>query len=94
MSSKSYYVYILTTVNNSVLYTGVTSDLEKRKMEHKLRVKPGFTKKYNVDRLVYFEVFDDINLAIKREKKIKGFVRQKKIELINGINPEWKDLNV
>ena len=91
--SKEYYVYIMTNTMNSVLYTGVTSDLEKRVYEHKLKLIEGFTKKYNVDKLVYFEVFDDINEAIGREKQIKSGSRQRKIDLIVNMNPSWKDLS-
>ena len=89
---KQYYLYIMTNKLNSVLYTGVTSNLEKRVHEHKSKLIEGFTKKYNVDRLVYYEVFDDINDAITREKQIKAGSRQKKIDVIAGINPTWKDL--
>ncbi len=89
---KQYYVYIMTNKLNSVLYTGVTSDLEKRAYEHKSKLVEGFTKKYNVDKLVYYEVFDDINNAIVREKQIKAGTRKKKIDLISSINPAWKDL--
>ena len=89
---KQYYVYIMTNKLNSVLYTGVTSDLEKRAYEHKSKLVERFTKKYNVDKLVYYEVFDDINNAIVREKQIKAGTRKKKIDLISSINPAWKDL--
>jgi putative endonuclease len=87
-----YYVYILTNAYNKVLYTGVTNDLERRRYEHKQKNIKGFTQKYNVDKLVYFEQFDFIDLAISREKQIKGYSRQKKIELINKRNKEWKEL--
>ena len=87
-----YYVYILTNAYNKVLYTGVTNDLERRLYEHKQKNIKGFTQKYNVDKLVYFEQFDFIDLAISREKQIKGYSRQKKIELINKRNKEWKEL--
>jgi putative endonuclease len=90
--SKQYYIYIMTNKLNSVLYTGVTSDLEKRVYEHKSKLIEGFTKKYNVDKLVYYEVYYGINDAITREKQIKGGSRQKKIDLISSINPAWKDL--
>ena len=90
--SKSGYIYILTNKRNTVLYTGVTSDLKKRIYEHRNKLTKGFTKKYNVDKLVYFEVFKDMYNAITREKQIKGGSRQKKIDLIEGINPEWNDL--
>lgn len=87
-----YCVYITTTRNNTALYTGVTGDLKKRIAEHKLKLKEGFTKKYRADKLVYYEGFEDIKAAITREKQIKGGSRQKKIDLIRGINPKWKDL--
>jgi putative endonuclease len=89
---KQYYVYILTNKNNTVLYTGVTNDLKRRVYEHKAKRLEGFTKKYNVDKLVYYEVFEDSYNAIAREKQIKGGSRQKKINLINGMNEAWKDL--
>jgi putative endonuclease len=87
--NKQYYIYIMTNELNTVLYTGVTNDLEKRAEEHKLKLIEGFTKKYNINKLVYYEVFDDINDAIAREKQIKAGSRQKKIDLI----PSWKDLS-
>ena len=77
---------------DKVLYTGVTSDLKKGVYEHKSKLIEGFTKKYNIDKLVYYEVFDDIYNAITREKQIKGGSRQKKIDLIVSMNPGWKDL--
>lgn len=92
MKEKSGYTYILTNVRNNVLYTGVTSDLHKRVYEHKSRMINGFSKKYNLNKLVYFEVLQDIVGAIKREKQIKGWIRKRKIELIESSNPEWKDL--
>jgi len=91
--SKQYYVYIMTNKLDSVLYTGLTSNLEKRVHEHKLKLIEGFTKKYNVDKLVYYEDFDDINDDIEREKQIKSGSRQKKINLISNMNPSWKDLS-
>ena len=81
----------MTNAHHNVLYTGVTNELQRRVLEHKAG-KSGFTKKYNVTKLVYFECGDDINSAIAREKQIKAGSRQKKIDLINSINPEWKDL--
>ena len=75
-----------------MLYTGVTSGLIKRVYEHKNKLADGFTKKYNVNKLVYYEIFGDIMSAIEREKQIKGWVRKKKIALIEKENPEWKDL--
>ncbi len=87
-----YFVYILTNSNNSVLYTGVTNDLERRCFEHRQKRIKGFTYKYNVDKLIYFEQFDCINEAIAREKKIKGYSRLKKIALVNNFNKNWDDL--
>jgi len=88
------YVYIMTNKNNTVLYTGVTSDLKERVTQHKLKLHPqSFTAKYNICKLVYFEVFESIIEAIDREKQIKGGSRKKKIEMINKLNPEWKDLS-
>ncbi len=89
---KSYYVYILTNQYNTVLYTGVSDDLRRRIDEHKKKLVPGFTEKYNLNKLVYFEEGTDISQAIVREKQIKGGSRQKKIDLINRMNPEWRDL--
>ncbi|MBI4976121.1 MAG: GIY-YIG nuclease family protein [Spirochaetes bacterium] len=82
----------MTNKNNTVLYTGVTNDLVRRVYEHKEKVVDGFTKRYNVTKLVYFEPFDDIEYAIIREKQIKGGSRRKKIDLIENINKEWRDL--
>ena len=84
-----YYVYILTNAHHSVLYTGVTNDLERRCYEHRQKKIKGFTRKYNVDKLIYFERFDFIDLAIAREKQIKGYSRAKKIALINQFNKDW-----
>jgi putative endonuclease len=92
MEYKQYYVYIVTNQHNTVLYTGVTNDLKRRIIEHKEKIIDGFTKKYNIDKLVYFEVHDDPYNAILREKKIKGGSRQRKLELINGMNAELRDL--
>ena len=92
MNKKQYYIYIATNKLNTVLYTGVTNDLIKRIWQHKNKVLPGFTSKYNINKLVYYEIFDDINEAIKREKKIKGGSRKKKINLIVKDNPKFKDL--
>ena len=88
-----YYIYILTNKNNKVLYTGVTNNLKRRLNEHKNKLVEGFTKKYNVNKLVYFETYKSIKTAIKREKQIKGWLRIKKIELIESQNPEWEDLS-
>jgi putative endonuclease len=89
---KLYCVYIITNKNNTVLYTGVTNDLKRRVYEHKEKLVKGFTSKYNLYKLVFYEVTEDIDSAISREKKIKGGSRQRKIDLINDMNPEWKDL--
>jgi len=89
---KQGYVYMMTNKMNTVIYTGVTSDLQKRIYEHKEKMVGGFTKKYNLNKLVYYEVFDDIKSAITREKQIKAGSRQKKIDLISKMNPEFKDL--
>ena len=91
---KIYYVYILSNKANTVLYVGVTGNLGRRMYEHKNKLIDGFTKRYNVDKLVYFETTSDINEAIKREKAIKNLVRRKKEELINSINPKWLDLSL
>ncbi|WP_293074858.1 GIY-YIG nuclease family protein [Okeania sp. SIO3B5] len=90
--TKEYYIYIMTNKRNTVLYTGVTNDLIKRVYEHKSKLVEGFTKKYNVNKLVYFEMYENPSEAIAREKQIKAGSRQKKINLINSINLEWKDL--
>lgn len=89
---KQYYVYIMTNKTNSVLYTGVTNDLVRRVYEHKNKLVEGFTKKYNIDKLVFYEVYDDINTAIAREKQIKGGSRKKKLRLIEDMNKSWNDL--
>ncbi len=86
------YVYLLANKHNNVLYTGVTNDLIRRVYEHKNKLVAGFTQKYNVDRLVYFEVCSGIVVAIEREKQIKGWSRKKNQDLINSLNPEWDDL--
>jgi putative endonuclease len=91
-SGKNGYVYIMTNKNNTVLYTGVTSDLVKRVYEHKNKLADGFTRKYNAVKLVYYEVFDDISEAIRREKQIKGGSRDNKVRLIESMNPRWDDL--
>ncbi len=90
--SKEYFTYILTNKDNRVLYTGITSDLKRRMFEHKTHVGSKFTARYNVTKLVYFETFDNPSDAIAREKQIKAGSRQKKIELIEGMNPTWEDL--
>ncbi|MDE5417550.1 GIY-YIG nuclease family protein [Labilibaculum sp. DW002] len=93
MEYRTYQVYILTNKNHTVLYTGVTSNLKLRVVQHKEKTNPkSFTARYNVDELVYYEQFFDIGEAIEREKQIKAGSRQKKIDLINEYNPEWRDL--
>jgi putative endonuclease len=89
---KQYYVYIMTNRNNTVLYTGVTNNLIRRIYEHKEKLVDGFAKKYNITKLVYYEVLEDIENAIYREKQIKAGSRQKKIDLINRMNRGWRDL--
>ncbi len=89
---QNYYVYILASRRNGTLYIGVTNDLVKRVYEHKNGLMGGFTKKYGVHRLVYYEQSDDIYSAIQRERRMKKWKRQWKIELIQKLNPEWKDL--
>ena len=85
-------MYILTNRTNEVLYIGVTNDLVRRLYEHKSKLIDGFTKKYNVDKLVYCEETTDIKEAIKREKQLKGWTRKKKCLLIESVNPEWKEV--
>ena len=92
MKIHLYYVYILTNSNHTVLYTGVTNDLVRRYLEHKEKKIKGFTQKYNVNKLIYYEKFDLIDSAIAREKQIKGYSRSKKNELINSANKDWKEL--
>ena len=89
---RQYYVYIMTNKHNNVLYTGITNDLKRRVYEHKEKLINGFTKKYNITKLVYYEVFEDPENAILREKQIKAGSRQKKIDLINSANREWLNL--
>jgi len=91
-TSKQYYVYIMTNKHNTVLYTGVTNNLARRVYEHKEGLGSWFTSKYKVRKLVYYEVTTDVRAAIAREKQIKGGSRRKKIDLVNSMNPEWKDL--
>ena len=86
------FIYILTNKANTVLYTGVTNDLKRRIYEHKEKMIKGFTSKYNVTKLVYYEIFNSIVTAIEREKQIKSWSRNKKLKLINELNPTWKDL--
>lgn len=89
------FVYIMTTMNNSVLYTGVTRNLNERIDQHKSKKHPGsFSARYNVCKLLYYECFETIGDAIKREKQIKAGSRKKKIELIERMNPDWSDLSL
>lgn len=89
---KHYYVYVLSNQSRT-LYTGVTNNLERRIFEHKHHLVEGFTSKYNITRLVYFEETSDVYTAIAREKQIKGWMRAKKLALIESTNPEWRDLS-
>ena len=89
---KTFYIYILTN-KSKTLYTGVTNDLRRRVYEHKHKLMPGFTSNYKIDQLIYFEAFEDINTAIAREKQIKGWLRSKKLALIETSNPDWCDLS-
>jgi putative endonuclease len=88
-----YCVYILTNARHTVLYTGVTSDLKARVQQHREKRLPGFTNRYNVAKLVYYECGGDVSGAILREKQIKAGSRQKKVDLINRLNPDWRDLS-
>jgi len=90
--SKNYFVYLLTNWNNKVMYIGMTNDLVRRVYEHKTKAVKGFTEKYNVNRLVYFEETSDVHAAIAREKEIKKWRREKKNALVIQANPEWRDL--
>jgi putative endonuclease len=82
----------MTNKGNTVLYTGVTNNIQKRVYEHKEKLVEGFTKKYNINKLVYYEIFNDVEYAILKEKQIKAGSRSKKIQLVNGMNSDWKDL--
>jgi len=93
-STRRYYVYLITNWNNKVMYVGVTNNLERRIYEHKNKLVKGFTEKYNVNKLVYFEETRDVTAAIEREKEIKKWRREKKNQLVNRINPTWKDLSL
>ena len=90
--AKQYYVYIMTN-RSGTLYTGITNDLRRRVWEHKQKLVAGFTKRYNITRLVYYEETNDVKAAIACEKQIKGWLRRKKIALIESVNPGWKDLS-
>jgi putative endonuclease len=90
---RNFYVYIMTNIVSGVLYIGVTNDIVRRVYEHKHKLFPGFTSRYNLNRLVYYEHFPDPTSAISREKQLKGWLRSKKVALIVALNPEWKDLS-
>jgi putative endonuclease len=92
VKDRQYYVYILTNSDHRVLYTGVTNDLSRRVWEHREKLADSFTKRYNVSKLVYYEVYSDINEAIGREKQLKAGSRHRKVALINSVNAEWRDL--
>jgi putative endonuclease len=92
LAEKQYYVYILAN-KGRMLYTGITNDLERRVWEHKNHLAAAYTKRYGISRLVYFESTTDVLSAINREKQIKGWLRKKKITLIESINPDWQDLS-
>jgi putative endonuclease len=92
MSVNTYCVYILTNFDNTVLYIGITNDLQRRVQEHRSGAGSQFTRKYHLTKLVYFECGDDVDAAIAREKQIKGGSRQRKIDLVNSVNPGWTDL--
>ncbi len=94
MEDKKYYVYLLTNWNNKVMYIGVTSNLTKRIYEHKNKLVKGFTEKYKINKLVYFEETTDVMTALQREKEIKKWRREKKNQLVNQVNPRWKDLSL
>ena len=93
MQMRQYYVYLITNQNNRVLYAGVTNDLPKRILEHRQKLIKGFTARYNVDKLVFFEATSDVHAAIAREKQIKGWIRAKKNALVESINSTWRDLS-
>ena len=91
---KQFYVYFLTNTTNTVLYVGVTGNLQRRLFEHKNELADGFTKRYHIHKLVYFETTSDAMAAIEREKQIKSWSRAKKNALVNGRNPKWEDLSL
>ena len=92
--AHTYYVYLLTNWNNNVMYVGMINNLERRMYEYKKKLLKGFTPKYNINKLVYFEETQEVNAAIMREKEIKKWRREKKDSLVNGENPQWKDLSL
>jgi len=89
---RQYYVYMMTNPRNTVIYTGVTNNLKRRLFEHREKLINGFTRRYRISKLVYYEVFEDAENAILREKQVKGGSRRKKVLLIDSMNPEWRDL--
>lgn len=89
---RRYFVYIMSNISK-MIYTGMTNNLSRRVKEHKEKVNDGFTKRYNIHRLIYYEEFQDVRKAIAREKEIKGWRREKKVALIEKMNPKWKDLS-
>lgn len=91
--TQRFYVYIMTNPRDTMVYTGATNNLARRVQEHKEKLVEGFTKKYNLTKLVYYEAFDDPRAAIAREKQLKGGSRQKKNDLADSLNPEWRDLS-
>ena len=93
MIEKAYYVYLITNWNNKVIYVGMTNDLQRRIFEHKEKQVKGFTEKYNVHKLVYFEQTSDVETALNREKEIKKWRREKKDKLVEDTNPSWRDLS-
>ena len=92
MNTKNYFIYIATNKTNTVLYTGITNNLVKRIYQHKNKIVSSFSSKYNINKLVYYEVFQDVNDTIKREKQIKAGSRKKKLELVKKMNPYFEDL--
>ena len=93
MRERTYYVYLLTNWNNKVIYVGMTNDLERRIFEHKEKSVKGFTEKYNIGKLVYYEQTSEVDSAIAREKEIKKWRREKKDKLVETMNPAWRDLS-
>ena len=94
MLQRVCFVYILTNTYNTVFYTGITNNLQKRVWEHKNKVVDGFTKKYNLWKLIYFEEYDDIHIALEREKQLKDFRREKKLNIIRSISPQVKEIEI
>ena len=92
INNKQYYVYLISNKNNTTIYTGITSDIKRRIWEHKNKITKGFSSKYNLHKLLYYEIYNDPENAIIREKQIKSGSREKKIELIESMNPKWIDL--